>query len=205
MPRAFSDYEKETLRSQILEKGQKLFEVQGLRKTTVDELTETVGISKGAFYLFYGSKEELYLDILEQIETEIKTRILELAIHPQADAHQNVSNLLKRFLLTMDAYPLLKNLSKSDFDYLVRKLPAERVLQHANSDEAFTNELIKKIECEGIKVAASPRVVDNLIKSIFFIVLHREDFDGEAFEEMMDVLIHLIAGYVAGEYNEIRN
>jgi len=205
MPRAFSDYEKETLKAQMREKGKKLFEVQGLRKTSVDELTEAVGISKGAFYLFFASKEELYLEILEQIETEIQTSILEFTIHPNQDAHKNISAMLKGFLLTMDAYPLLKNFSQSDFDYLLRKIPAERVMQHANSDEDFTNQFIRKIEREGITVTASPQVVGNLIKSLFFTLLHRDDFGKDSYEELMDVLIYLVAGYVAGEYHEIRN
>jgi AcrR family transcriptional regulator len=125
MPKAFSEHEKETIRTQMREKGKKLFEKHGLKKTSVDEVTEAVGISKGAFYLFYGSKEELFLEILEQIEKEIQTSILEFTLMPKADARKNVSAMLKGFLSTWDDYPLLKNFSKSDFDYLARKVPCE--------------------------------------------------------------------------------
>ena len=38
----------------------------GMKKTTVDELAVEAGISKGAFYKFYESKEHLFLDMLEQ-------------------------------------------------------------------------------------------------------------------------------------------
>ncbi len=199
MPKAFSTREKEAIRAQMREKGRKLFEKHGLKKTSVDELTEAVGISKGAFYLFFESKEELFLEILEQIEKEIQTSILEYTIKPKADARKNVSDMLKSFLLTWGAYPLLKNFSKSDFDYLVRKVPAERVAQHASNDEDFTNEFIKKIKREGITVKASPRIISNLIKSLFFMGLHREDLGENAYKETMDVMIDLVAGYVIGE------
>ncbi|MBL8103848.1 MAG: TetR/AcrR family transcriptional regulator, partial [Anaerolineales bacterium] len=175
MPKAFSEHEKEAIRAQMREKGKKLFEKHGLRKTSVDELTETVGISKGAFYLFYKSKEELFLEILEQIEKDIQTSILELSIKPRANARKNVSDMLKGFLLTWDDYPMLKNFSKSDFDYLARKVPAQRIQQHVQNDHEFTDSFIKKIKREGIAVKASPRVIGNLIKSLFFIGLHRED------------------------------
>lgn len=56
MPKGFTDREKETIRAQMREKGRKLFEKHGLRKTSVDELTNAVGISKGAFYLFFELK-----------------------------------------------------------------------------------------------------------------------------------------------------
>jgi AcrR family transcriptional regulator len=199
MPKAFSEQEREIIRAQMREKGQKLFEKHGLKKTSVDELTEAVGISKGAFYLFFESKEELFLEILEQIEKEIQTSILEFTIKPRADARKNVGAMLKSFLLTWDDYPLLKHFSKADFDYLVRKVPHERAMQHANNDEDFTNEFIKKIKREGIAVKASPRLVSNVIKGLFFMGLHRDDLGEEAYQETMNVMIDLVAGYIVGE------
>ena len=199
MPKAFSEHEKETIRTQMREKGKKLFEKHGLKKTSVDEVTEAVGISKGSFYLFYGSKEELFLEILEQIEKEIQTAILEFTLIPKVDARKNVSAMLKGFLSTWDDYPLLKNFSKSDFDYLARKVPVKRIQQHVQSDTEFTNNFIKKIKREGIIVKVSPHVVSNLIKSLFFIGLHRQDLGEDAYEEAINVMIDLVAGYVVGE------
>src|ERR1044072_784054 len=152
MPKAFSEHEKEIIRAQMQEKGKLLFEKQGLRKTSVDELTEAVGISKGAFYLFYDSKEELFLDILEQLEQEIQTKILEFSIKAKSNTKKNVSDLLKAFLLTRDTYPLLKNFGKAEFEYLMRKVPPEWAMKHANKDEEFIDQFIKKIKQEGIAV-----------------------------------------------------
>ena len=107
--------------------------------------------------------------------------------------------MLKSFLLTWDAYPLLKNLSKDDFDYLVRKVPHKRAIQHANHDVEFTNEFLKKIKREGISVKAQPRVVSNLIKGLFLISLHRNDLGEAIYQETMNVMIDLVSGYIVGE------
>jgi AcrR family transcriptional regulator len=199
MPKAFSEQEKEVIHSQFREKGKALFEIYGLKKTSVDELTEAVGVSKGAFYLFYESKEALFLEILEMMEREIQTRILDFAIKPTENARQNLKTMLASFLLTWDDYPLLKNFNKSDFDYLVRKIPIERAMKHANNDNEFTREFINKIEREGITVTTSPSMVGNLIKSLFFIGLHRNDLGEAAYQEAMDILTDLVAGYIVGE------
>jgi len=199
MPKAFSEHEKETIRLQMREKGKRLFEKQGLKKTSIDELVEAVGISKGAFYLFYESKEGLFLEILEQLETEIQTAILQFTIAPKEDARKNVSKMLKSFLLTWDAYPLLKNFGKSDFEYLARKIPQQRIQQHIQRDNDFTNEFLRKIEREGIAVKVSPGMVSNLIKSLFFVSLHREDLGTSAYEESITVLADLVAGHIVGE------
>lgn len=199
MPKAFSETEKETIRTQMRAKGQKLFEKQGLRKTSVDEITQAVGISKGAFYFFFESKEELFMEILEQIEKEIQGSILEFTIKPKANARKNVGDMLRGFLLTWDAYPLLKNFSKTDFDYLVRKIPAERAMQHANNDDDFINEFIKKMRREGIAVKSQPRIVSSLIKSLFFMGLHRDDLGADTYVETMNVMIDLVSGFIVGE------
>lgn len=196
MPKAFSEQEKEIIRQQLREKGQRLFAVHGLKKTSVEDLTQAVGISKGAFYLFYASKEELLLDILEQIELELQTSVLEFVIHPHANARQNVRNILTHFLLLWEAYPLLTNFSQDDYLYLVRKLPAERVQAHADQDEAFINNLNAKLKQEGITLNAAPGVVTNLIKCLFFVGLHRHDLGHDAYQESMAILVDLVAGYV---------
>ena len=149
MPKAFTEHEKELLRAQMREKGKALFEKQGLKKTSVDDLTEAVGISKGAFYLFYELKEELFLDILEQFEQEIQAKILEFSIKPKSNTKKNVSDLLKAFLLTRDTYPLLKNFGKPEFEYLMRKVPPEWAMKHANKDEEFIGQFIKKSNRKG--------------------------------------------------------
>jgi AcrR family transcriptional regulator len=173
MPKAFSAQEKEAIRAQLRERGKTLFERQGLRKTSVDELTEAASISKGAFYLFYESKEELFLEILEELEADLRARIFDVSINPQGDAQRLLANLLNSALLTWDRYPLLKNFSRSDYEYLARKLPPERIQAHANRDNEFVNDFVGRIKREGIPVKASPRLISNLMKSLFFVSLHR--------------------------------
>ena len=196
MPKAFSEHEKETIRAQMREKGKKLFEKQGLKKTSVDELARAAGISKGAFYLFYESKEELFMEILEGLETDFRRRIFDFSISPKRNARQLLAKLFKDTLLTWDEYPLLKNFGMTEYAYLARKLPPARLQAHSNRDDEFVNEFIKRIKREGVAVKASPRVVSNLMKSLFFISLHRDDLGTQAYVESMEILADLVARYM---------
>lgn len=202
MPKAFSEQEKTAIRQQLHEQGQLLFATHGLKKTSIDDLTRAVGISKGAFYTFYPSKEELLMDILETIEQEMQTRVLTHAISHDQDARNNVRMLLRDLLLLWDAYPLLKTFTQEEFMLLVRKLPPERIQGHADRDERFVHSFAEKLEQEGIAMHASPRVVTNLLKSLFFIGLHRDELGDAAYVEVMEVLVDLVAGYVTGAYHE---
>jgi AcrR family transcriptional regulator len=196
MPKAFSEHEKETIRAQMREKATKLFEKQGLKKTSVAELAQAGGISKGAFYLFYESKEELFMEILEWLEIDFRARIFDFSISRKAQARPLLAKLFRDALLTWDEYPLLKDFSRTDYEYLARRLPAQRIRAHAHRDDEFVDDFIKRIKREGITVKASPRVISNLMKSLFFVSLHRDDLGQEAYVETMEVLADLIARYV---------
>lgn len=196
MPKAFSDHEKETIRQQLREQGQRLFTAYGLKKTSVDDLTQATGISKGAFYLFYGSKEELLMEILEQIEVTVQTTLLDFALQPDHNARANVRTLLTNLLVLWDEYPLLKQFGQEEYMLLVRKLPPERVQRHVDQDMRFVQNFAAKLQREGIPMRVPPHVVANLLKSLFFVSLHRGELGAGAYAETMAVLVNLIAGYV---------
>ena len=64
MPRAFTDEERERIHEKLLNAGRSCFARYGLKKTTIDDLVKLAGIAKSSFYLFFESKEALYMEIL---------------------------------------------------------------------------------------------------------------------------------------------
>ncbi|HWP83400.1 MAG TPA: TetR/AcrR family transcriptional regulator [Bacteroidota bacterium] len=56
--------EKEHRREEIITAAQKVFFEKGLQTATVDEIAEVAELSKGTIYLYYKSKEDLYLAVM---------------------------------------------------------------------------------------------------------------------------------------------
>ena len=56
--------EKEHRKEEILDAAQKIFFEKGLATSTMDEIAETAELSKGTLYLYYKSKEDMYLGVL---------------------------------------------------------------------------------------------------------------------------------------------
>ncbi len=86
MPKWFSEEEKEKIRQQLLEQGEKQFSTFGFKKTNVDEIARAAGISKGAFYRFYESKELLFMDVIEHVEIRSRREIMkaiDLSVPPR--------------------------------------------------------------------------------------------------------------------------
>ena len=62
MPRAFDDSEQAEITERLKQAGRELFAVQGVVKTSIEELTVAAGIAKGSFYKFYENKETLFFE-----------------------------------------------------------------------------------------------------------------------------------------------
>lgn len=56
---------KEAKKERIIEKSMELFEENGYHATKVETITKALGISKGNFYTYFNSKEEVLYEILD--------------------------------------------------------------------------------------------------------------------------------------------
>ena len=68
---AFTEQERIIIAGKLKQAARQYAAVQGVRKTTVDQLVAAADISKGAFYKFYLSKEMLFFEVLEEMHSEI--------------------------------------------------------------------------------------------------------------------------------------
>ena len=66
-----------------MEKALNLFAEQGIESTSVQQITEHCGISKGAFYLSFKSKDELILSIIDYFMKQFTSDIDQVVNSPQ--------------------------------------------------------------------------------------------------------------------------
>jgi AcrR family transcriptional regulator len=59
MPKVVPEY-KEEAKSRILEAANKVFAERGYHEATMDDIAKRLGVSKGAIYLYFSSKEDLF-------------------------------------------------------------------------------------------------------------------------------------------------
>lgn len=140
MPR-FSETEKQNIKSRLLEEGERLFAVYGLKKVTIDELVHATGIAKGSFYVFYPSKEQLFFEIAiamqerlwQDMEGFLQTH---KALPPRELMKQTFIYMLGQY----KRYPIMQKMDNETTALLFRKLPKEVVEAHTHDD---SEELLK--------------------------------------------------------------
>ena len=193
MAKSFSDREKARIREALVEHGRELFAQYGLKRTSIEDLTKAAGISQGSFYAFYGSKEELYFEILEIEEEQLSHSLRKLF-----DSEALSKDSLKRFL---DAYneavygnALIKNLIRNrEYELLTRKLPADRLRDHLRNESWLFGSVVAPLQDSGSFRDVRPEVLTGLFHALFLLQLHRSEIGEDVFPEVMGLMTNVIA------------
>ena len=62
-------------RKKIIDKAWELFAKNGYKATKVEDITKDLGISKGSFYTYFATKDELLYEVLGKIKKEINRNL----------------------------------------------------------------------------------------------------------------------------------
>lgn len=147
-------------RKLIMEKALELFAEQGFKATSVQEITERSGISKGAFYLSFKSKDELIMALIHQILQDFITNIDRLVSKGASD----------QLLYNFYEYHFERFLKQSGFAKIFMK---ERV--HFLSEEFITqissyNEQMREAVLTMLEKVYGEKVLENKYDLVYSIL-----------------------------------
>jgi len=96
------------LKEVIIHESLKLFSLQGFINTSVTDIIEAANTSKGGFYNYFASKEELFLEVLaegQKIWRERTLEGLETIESPVGKIKKLLENYKDRYLSDSDNFP----------------------------------------------------------------------------------------------------
>ncbi|MEW9053244.1 MAG: TetR/AcrR family transcriptional regulator [Neobacillus sp.] len=118
----------------IMEKALELFANQGFEATSIQQITEHCGISKGAFYLSFKSKDELILALIDHFMMQFTT-----------DVDHVVRNTSDEQLLYQFYFTIFHSFQKhSDFAKVLIKEQTQTVNSELVEKTHYYNSLIEK-------------------------------------------------------------
>lgn len=191
MPKIVSEEERGLVKDAMYDATIGLIRKKGVRKVTVDDITEAVGISKGAFYMYYPSKEVCIYEALKQNEKALFARMEEIMQQDLRD-RERCAALIREVMLSQDS--LILFLSPADLEILLRKLPAEyREREAKKSDDYFKRSL------ELLKVGNDKMEAVAMLTDCLSVVASNEMFSERGKQEALDVLVMAMADYISKE------
>ena len=186
MPRPFTTAETEAIRASLLDAGAASFARAGIRRTTVEDLARAAGISKGAFYRFFESKEALFLALTDEYEQRMHAEI-EAAV--RSDPERGIDLLLDAALFAIQRNPFLAVAMSDDGVRLLRaRTPAEQ-RAYLERDERLVARVLTVLEGAGVRPSVTPSVLLALLRSLFMLGAHRADVGEPLAEELAAWLV----------------
>ncbi len=182
-PKAFSEEEKIIVRCKLIEVAMKCLSTTGIKKTTVEELAKAAGISKGAFYLFYESKELLFLDALEEEQSKMHEAII-AAMKESADKKQGFISVVSGMYRHFTANTWMLSMMDEEYEILLRRVPKERIAAHIALDDVSTKRMTEVIA--GLQT--DPEMISAIMRMLFMCTLHRNEVGRLADEAFLFML-----------------
>lgn len=185
MATAFTSRERERIYESLRDAALNSAATVGMRRATVDELAHEAGISKGAFYRFFDSKEHLFLSMLERLHEEMygnAERVLEertdLPIRERTiQAVYEVCRVAEKH----DVIPFMRE----EVPLLLRRLPDELLREHYISDDERIKRLILKAD---VSLKTSLETAVTAIRVLLMTLSFKNDV-GEDFDDALRLMI----------------
>ena len=180
MARSFTEREKQNIKKSLQEACKQSWTRYGYKKTSVDDLCKQVGISKGAFYLFFESKEALFCEVLCSVQAQIYN-----AASKVMEKHKDkygVAKALKLIYREYDKNNFLYHSDSADFTILRNKLSEEQAkrIEESNyiSTQLFLNQPYLKFKVDAnLALSVIYSLIINIKNKDILPYNHIETFD----------------------------
>ena len=182
---AFSEEENTKIRRSLLAEARSRALTVGLRKTSVEELTAAVGISKGSFYKYFDSKELLFFAVLEELHSELYAVAKDaLMANSSLAASERATEALLAVCRRLSQTGAMRFI-ESDAELILRRIPEAVKAGHYHDDEAHVCGLLRE---GGFAPKGGAELAVATVRGLILTVSHRDEI-GEKYPEVLRILI----------------
>ena len=188
---AFTEQKNEMIRKDLLDEALRCAVTVGMRKTSVEQLTEAVGIAKGSFYKVFPSKELLFFAVLENTHAETYA-VAEKALQDNAELPPTERATTERaakiilaackYLSDTKAMTFIEN----DAEYLLRRIPSDIKAAHYHDDEVHIRQIL---EASGLVPKGGMDLAAATVRGLILTVSHQGEI-GELYPQVLGMLVH---------------
>lgn len=193
MPVIFSEKKRQEISSQIKEAALRLFETKGIRKTTVAELAESVGIAKGTFYNFYATKGQLVAEIMDDFDAAAEQELREKL---GGRGRIPVTEFFDHYIELFRPNTAFSFHFQPDDITLMQEMEATR--KYFSSEHAVKSAQLVLEYLDGIREDVDYTYIANFVKLVNLAIENRNAFCQESFELNLRSIFGLMLQYLCG-------
>lgn len=180
-------------RQLIYDAAKAIFSEKGFKDTNISAIAKSAGIAVGTFYLYYSSKDQLFMDMFRQENIALKQHCLE-----EMDLTQSPLNIVRQ-LLRLNQEGIISNpvLREWYFSEEFRKIERVYREEHAIDSlnflyDTFLN-LVRLWQSEGkMRSDIDSLMIMKVFESIINVDTHKDEIGLEYFPQLLDHLTELV-------------
>ncbi|MGV9304026.1 TetR/AcrR family transcriptional regulator [Nonomuraea sp. NPDC003727] len=188
MPAAFTEEERRRIAERLLDTATRLFATQGLRKTSLEELTAPAGIAKTSLYAFFDSKEDLYFEAALRQSEQVRRRVIDEALLQGGDTREALRRFLRATVAELDTNPLYRRLLShpEEMAAVAARLTPERMAQAARGPMGDLLEFLRD------RLEGDPEVLLGVLRAVLLTPLHADHLGRELYPAVIGRLIDAV-------------
>ena len=193
----FTELEKEKIREELLKVAYRFFVDKGFKNTSLEDITSSVGIAKSSFYIFFESKEILYMELLahegEQIEKQVWPKVI-----AAKDIRSAIKIYLNEMALELEDKILTQRLvyDLEEYKIVSRKLNPDYVgSEHLRSIVPLV-EFIKLRQDSNEIIDEEPGIIAGVLRAAWLIGYQKGDLQQYNYERIKELLFEAVADRV---------
>jgi AcrR family transcriptional regulator len=183
----------------ILACARELFSNQGFKDTNVADITRKAGMATGTFYLYYTSKDSLFMELYIEENVKLKNTIM-ADFNSDDEPLQALQDLMQRNIAGMNANPILREwFNKEVFNKIEENFNAENGLESVNFIYANFLEIVQKWQDAGkLRKDISADMIMALFSVVVIVDLHKEEIGMQYFPQIQAYLTEFIMQGLSG-------
>lgn len=145
-------------RARILDAAEELLARHGYRKMTIDDLASAAGISKGAVYLHFESKEDIAIARIDRVIGELLVELEKIARSNRPAADRLHDMLLTRVLFRLERVRSYRDTIDQVVAAIRPGLVKARLQHHLKEAALFTAVIRDGVRCHDLRACVAKRV-----------------------------------------------
>lgn len=173
----------------ILKNARELFHNNGFKNTNVSAITKKSGIAAGTFYLYYPSKDKLFMDIFLEENAKLKKRIME-TVDLDAEPMKVMQEMMYLNFKGMSENPILKEwYNREVFNKIEQNYREENGLEHTNFMYDTFLKVVKKWQEDGkMRNDIDAEMIMAIFSALINIDLHKEEIGLKYFPKVLEYM-----------------
>lgn len=190
MAKNFTEEDIPLVKQKLRESCAQSWKTKGYKLTSIDTLTNEVGISTELFYRLYKTKEELFLEVLSMIQNQLKEQW-----HSMIQTNSGIEGFKNAMNWLFEEYvkhPTLYNFNNPDYHLFLKKLPKEKIESLRENDKNFFDEVLER---SNLDVKISKEKAYGIFSTLLYTAAMKKDLvynKCEIFNFLLDSSIYQI-------------